>query len=299
MSSKSIPSDKSGTSFSMDDFAKALEQYDYRCEKGQVVKGKAFEYDSDGAYVDIGGKSPGYISTREAGLGYGEISELLPLGEEFEFSIVQEQNAEGQVTLSRRQLQLKQAWADVSELSESGKSTQMRVTGVNKGGVTGEVEGLRAFIPRSHLEDRDNMDSLVGELLTATFLEVDPENKKLVLSQRGAIQARAIASLKEQTLVSGKVASIKAYGIFVDLRGVSGLLHVSQVSANPIESLSSVFKVGQEIKVVISEIDEYKNRLSLTMKVLEEYPGEILEKMSEVMATAEERWQKAQQSTSD
>jgi small subunit ribosomal protein S1 len=299
MSSKSIPSDKSGTSFSMDDFAKALEQYDYQCEKGQIVKGKAFEYDSDGAYVDIGGKSPGYISTREASLGYGEISELLPLGEEFEFLIVQGQNAEGQVTLSRRQLQLKQAWADVSEMSESGKSTQMRVTGVNKGGVTGEVEGLRAFIPRSHLEDRDNMDSLVGELLTATFLEVDPENKKLVLSQRGAIQARAIASLKEQTLISGKVASIKAYGIFVDLRGITGLLHVSQVSANPIESLSSIFKVGQEIKVVISEIDEYKNRLSLTTKVLEEYPGEILEKMSEVMATAEERWQKAQQATSD
>jgi small subunit ribosomal protein S1 len=294
MSSQSIPSGQSRTSFSMDDFAKALEQYDYEFEKGQVVRGKVFEYDSDGAYVDIGGKSPGYIPAREASLQRGELSELLPVGEELEFLILQGQDAEGQVTLSRRQLQLKEAWANITALSEEGKSTQMRVTGVNKGGVTGEVEGLRAFIPRSHLENQGNMEALIGELLTATFLEVDPENKKLILSQRGAIQARAIASLTEHSLMSGKVVSIKPYGVFVDLRGITGLLHITQISNNSIESLTPIFKIGQELKVVISEIDEYKNRLSLSTKVLEEYPGEILERFNEVMATAEERWKKAQ-----
>jgi small subunit ribosomal protein S1 len=139
------------------------------------------------------------------------------------------------------------------------------------------------------------MESLIGELLTATFLEVDPENRKLVLSQRGAIQARAIATLEQGSLMSGKVASIKPYGAFVNLNGVTGLLHISQVSGNQIDSLTTVLKVGQDIKVVIAEIDEYKNRLSLSTKVFEEYPGEILEKFDEVMETAEERWERLKQ----
>lgn len=295
MNSQPVSPDRDRASFSMDDFAKALEQYDYQFEKGQTVRGKVFEYASEGAYVDIGGKSPGFIPAKEASINQGELAVLLPLGEELEFLIIQGQNAEGQVTLSRRQLELKQAWAKVAEIAESGKSTQMRVTGVNKGGVTGEVEGLRAFIPRSHLEQQADMESLIGELLTATFLEVDPENRKLVLSQRGAIQARAIASLAQGSLMTGKIASIKPYGAFVNLSGITGLLHISQVSGNQIDSLTTVLKIGQEIKVVIAEIDEYKNRLSLSTKVFEEYPGEILERFDEVMETAEERWEKAKQ----
>lgn len=283
-------------SFSMDDFAKALEQYDYQFGKGKTVKGKVVQHDSEGAYIDIGGKSPGFVPTPEAGLGKIEhLAEVLPLNEEFEFLIIREQNADGQVTLSRRQLQLKAAWEQISEIAESGKSVQMRVTGVNKGGVIGEVEGLRGFIPRSHLAEKNNLDSLVGELLTATFLEVNPEDRKLVLSQRGAMQAKAIASVEPKTIREGKIVNLKPYGVFVDLNGATGLLHIKEVSNAHIDSLNNVFKVGQIIKVVIAEIDEYKNRLSLSTKVLEEYPGELLEKFDQVMTTAEERWEKAKQ----
>ncbi len=277
-------------SFSMDEFAKALEKYDYEFAKGQIVKGTVIQYDAEGAYIDIGGKSPGFVPTREAALEFVEnIADIIPIGEEFEFLIIKEQNVDGQVTLSRRQMQLEAAWDTVTEIAESGKSTQIRVTGVNKGGITGDVEGLRGFIPRSHLQQRDNLESLIGQLLTVTFIEVNPEKRKLVLSQRDAMRAEALTKLVQGALVPGTIVNMKPYGVFVDLGGVTGLLHIKEVSGTRIDSLNTIFQVGQEIKVVISQVDEYNNRLSLSTKVLEEYPGEILEKFDQVMTTAEER----------
>ena len=277
-------------SFSMDDFAKALEKYDYEFAKGQIVKGTVIQYDAEGAYIDIGGKSPGFVPTREAALEFVEnIADIIPIGEEFEFLIIKEQNADGQVTLSRRQMQLEAAWDTVTEIAESGKSIQIRVTGVNKGGITGDVEGLRGFIPRSHLQQRDNLESLIGQLLTVTFIEVNPEKRKLVLSQRDAMRAEALTKLVQGALVPGTIVNMKPYGVFVDLGGVTGLLHIKEVSGTRIDSLNTIFQVGQEIKVVISQVDEYNNRLSLSTKVFEEYPGEILEKFDQVMTTAEER----------
>ena len=289
-------SSQKASSFSMDDFAKALEKYDYEFSKGQLVKGTVVQYDSDGAYVDIGGKSPGFLPQREAALEMVDnLADVIPLNEELEFIVIQEQNADGQVTLSRRQLQIQEAWDNITEIAESGKSAQMRVTGVNKGGVTGQVEGLRGFIPRSHLQQRDNLESLVGQLITATFLEVNPQERKLVLSQRDAIKAVAMTKLTEGEVVTGTVVNLKPYGAFVDLDGVTGLLHIKEVSGTHIDSLNNVFKPGQQIKVLIAQVDEYKNRLSLSTKVFEEYPGELLEKFDDVMATAEERFAKAQE----
>ena len=287
-------SSQNAQSFSMDDFAQALEKYDYEFAKGQIVKGTAVQHDSDGAYIDIGGKSPGFLPLSEAALERVEnLANFVPLGEELEFIVIREQNAEGQVTLSRRQLQIQAAWDAISEIAESGKSTQIRVTGINKGGVIGQVEGLRGFIPRSHLQQRDNLESLVGQLLTATFLEVNPEQRKLVLSQRDAMKAAAMTQLTEGSIVTGKVVNLKPYGAFVDLGGVTGLLHIKEVSGTHIESLNTIFKPGQEIKVLIAQVDEYKNRLSLSTKVFEEYPGELLEKFDEVMANPKERLENA------
>lgn len=153
----------------------------------------------------------------------------------------------------------------------------------------GEVEGLRGFIPRSHLEQSNKLNSLIGETLTANFLEVDRERNKLVLSQRQAVRAAAMEKLAVGTLAEGKVANIKHYGVFVNLGRVTGLLHIRQVSGKRVESLDAIFRVGQEIKVMVTEIDEYESRILFSTKVLESYPGEILEKMAVVMANAEER----------
>jgi small subunit ribosomal protein S1 len=293
MSSKSISS-KASQSFSMDDFAKALDNYDFQCEKGQVVRGKVCEYDNAGAYVDIGGKSLAFVSEKEVILrGDQNLQEALPLGEEMEFLIVKGQDEDGQVTLSRRQLEIKEAWTNIAAMAEAGNSVQIRVSGVNKGGVTGDIEGLRGFIPRSHLQNQDDMESLVGQLLTATFLEVNPDDKKLVLSQRNAMRASAMSRLAQGTLVEGKVASIKPYGVFVDFGGVSGLLHIREVSSVQVDSLTKLFAIGQSIKVAIAEIDEYRNRISLSTRVLETYAGEIIEKFDEVMENAESRLEAA------
>lgn len=285
----------SAQAFSMEDFESALNEYDYDFTRGQKIQGTVVQITSDGAYVDIGGKSPAFVPTNEAALGFvNNLSATLPIGETREFVIIREQDSDGQVTLSVRQLALDQAWADIKEMAETGKSTQMRVTGVNKGGVMGEVLGLRAFIPRSHLQQRDNLESLVGQLLTATFLEVNQENRKLVLSQRDAMRAVAMNSIEEGALMSGKVVNIKPYGVFVDLAGATGLLHIKEISNARVESLDTVFEVGQALKVVIKQIDEHQNRMSLSIKALESYPGENMEKLDQVMATAQERWDKAQ-----
>lgn len=284
--------------FSMDDFAKALDQYDYQFEKGQIVRGRVDQHTSDGAYIDIGGKSSAFISLREISLeNVTSITEALPIGAEFDFLITRGQDAEGQVTLSLRQLLLQKAWENAREISESGKSVQLRVTGVNKGGVTGEVEGLKGFIPRSHLIEKNDLDSLIGQLLTATFIQIDQENNKLVLSQREIARANAISQLAVGKLLSGTVVKLQPYGVFVDCGGVTGLLHAKQVTGAFFNSPMTFFKVGQAIQVVVAEIDEYKNRISLSTKILEAHPGEILENFAEVMETAAERLQQAQGKT--
>ena len=283
----------------MDDFAKALEQHNYEFQKGQVVRGKVFEYDSNGAYVDIGGKSSAFLPIEEAALRtVTDLSEVVPLDEERDFLIIREQDADGQVTLSLRQLQIQQAWEDLIELQETGKVLQVRVSGANKGGVTVDVQGMRGFIPRSHLAQRDNIESLIGQSLSVNFLEVDREREKLVLSQRMATQSNAFTQLQIGQLVEGKVSSIKPFGVFVDLEGVSGLLHIKQVSQKYIDNLGKVFAPGQPLKAIVIDLDQSRGRISLSTRVLENYPGEMVDKMADVMDTAEERSERAQKTLS-
>ncbi|MBD2181568.1 S1 RNA-binding domain-containing protein [Planktothrix sp. FACHB-1355] len=300
MKPKSTPSQANNSSFSMDDFAKALETHDYNFEKGQVVRGKAFEYASDGVYIDIGAKSSAFLPIQEIILKRSTtLSELLPLGEEREFLIIREQDADGQVTLSLKQLQIKQTWDKLAEMQDSGQTIQVKVTGVNKGGVTVDVKGVRGFIPRSHLIDKDKLEELIGQPLTASFLELDREREKLVLSQRLASQSARFSEMELGQLVEGKISGIKPFGLFVDLGGTTGLLHIKQISQTYIESLPNLFQVGQQIKAVIVDLDEGKSRISLSTRVLENHPGEMLENMAEVMASADARAQRAKKNISN
>jgi small subunit ribosomal protein S1 len=273
----------------MDDFENALSDHEYHFEQGQVVTGKIFEHTSEGVLVDIKGKSPGLVPTREALLeGEGDIKAVLPIGEEAEFLIIRGQNSDGQVTLSRRQLQEKRVWQDLEEAAEAGRSVQIRINGSNRGGVTGEIKGLRGFIPNSHLVEK-NVEAIMGQILTVNFLELDKERRKLVLSQRYAAQAEIMSKLTIGALVTGKIANIKPYGMFVELNGMTGLLHRSQISDKQIPQLEDQFKVGQEIRVLITDIEEGNKRISLSLKALEKFPGEALENFAELQANADER----------
>lgn len=285
----------SAASFSMEDFEQALSAYDYEFQRGQVVTGKPIGYDTSGAYVDIGAKAAAFLPIEEASLRkVVDLATVVPLNEDREFLIIREQNADGQITLSLRQLAFKKAWDRLAELQEENRSLQVRVTGVNRGGVTVDAEGLRGFIPRSHLVERNDLEALVGQSLSATILELNRTAKKLVLSNRLATRAESVSQFELGQLVEGTVSGIKPFGVFVDLaEGGTGLLHINQISKNYVESLESIFQVGQPIKALIADIDSGKGRISLSIKVFEKFAGETLEQLPQVMAEAEERYEKA------
>jgi small subunit ribosomal protein S1 len=282
-------------SFSHDDFLKALDQHDYSFEVGQTVVGKIANFGSDGAYVDIGGKSAALLPLREVTLGSDQkLEEFLPVHTEREFLIIRAQDENGQITLSLRQLEIKAFWAQLQAL-EPGHTLKVRVNGTNKGGLTANVKGIKAFIPRSHVVQRENIEELVGQLLTVCILEADPERKKLVLSQRQAQRAQRMTELVIGQLVSGKVADLRPFGAFVDLGGVSALLHINNISQKYVSSVNAVLPIGTTIKAVITDLDEQRGRISLSTSVLENRPGEMLDSLETVMAEAEQRATQHQQ----
>jgi small subunit ribosomal protein S1 len=152
-----------------------------------------------------------------------------------------------------------------------------------------DVEGLRGFIPRSHLTERDNLEALKGQTLTAGFLEVDPDRNKLVLSNRQATRSTRINELEIGQLVSGTVRDLKPFGAFIDLQGVSGLLHIKQVSQAYIPDLAKVLSIGSTIQAIVLDLDPGRGRISLSTQVLENRPGEIVECLEQVMSEAENR----------
>ena len=274
----------------MDDFAKALEKFDYEFQTGQIVRGKVISYESEGAFVDIGAKSPGLLPADEASLrDVSDLSAIVPIGEDLDFLIIREQNADGQVTLSLKQLEMRRTWDRLAELQEANQSLQVRVTGVNKGGVTVDVQGLRGFIPRSHLVERNDLDGLKGQTLSAAFIEVDRDREKLVLSNRLAARSASFSQIQLGQLVEGKVTGLRPFGAFIEFDGATGLLHINQVSQKFVENLGAVFEVGQTVKAMIVNLDEGKGRISLSTKVLENFPGEMLENFAAVMNEAEAR----------
>lgn len=278
----------------MEDFEKALSSQEFDFQVGQTVTGKIASHSNDGALVDIGGKSAAFLPLGEASLKKViDLSATLPVGDERQFVVIRDQNEDGQVTISLRRRLLDEAWERLTEQSANGSSFNVRVNGSNRGGVTADVEGLKGFIPRSHLNEKENLEALMGQTLTVKFLEVNKETKKLVLSERLAGQSARMAELEEGQLISGTIASLKPFGAFVAFGGTTGLLHIKQISGVYVKSLEAVFKPGQAIKAMIVNIDEGRGRIALSTKVLESYPGEVIEKFDEVLASAEERAERA------
>jgi small subunit ribosomal protein S1 len=281
-------------SFSMDDFEKALGQHGYGFAKGQIVTGKAFSYERDGALIDIGGKSPAFLSSDEASIyRISDITAVLPLQEEREFLIIGDQNAEGQVTVSIRRLEERLVWDELKEMQKDNRSLQVKVLDVNKGGVTVNALGLRGFIPRSQLNEKENLESLIGSSLSTIVIELDQRKGKIVLSNRQASRAVSMSRLEVGQLVDGTVTSLKPFGAFVEFEGCTGLLHISQVSKKSIDNLEKVFHNGQAIKALIVNIDEGKGRISLSTKVLEQYDGEVLDNLAKLIEEADARKDRA------
>ncbi|NER84786.1 MAG: S1 RNA-binding domain-containing protein [Leptolyngbya sp. SIO1D8] len=278
--------------FSSEDFARALADHDYTFQTGSTVRGTVIGHGSEGIFVEIGGKSDAFLPLKEAALGRIEnFEESFPLGETYEFLIIRDQDSEGRVVLSIRRLLVQQLWEKLLQQQSDEKIIDVKVTGTNKGGVIVDVEGLRGFVPRSQLSQAEDLEALVGSTVSVSFLEVSPDKNKLVLSQKAAARSQAMGQLALGQMVVGKVASLKPYGAFVTFDGVTGLLHINQISKNYVDSLPALLQVGQDIKAIIINLDEARNRISLSTKVLEKYPGEVLKEFDTVMIDAENRIQ--------
>jgi len=281
--------------FNEDQFLAALNENEPIGLTGETIGGKIIALESDGVYIDIGGKAPGYMPKKECGLGViANFKEKFPIGLEMEVLVIKEQNADGMVTVSARALILRKSWDKVSKISRSGELINVLANGYNRGGLTCDIEGLRGFIPRSQLEDGENYQSLLNKTLKVAFLEVNPESKKLVLSEKKATILQRFDTLKLGQLIEGKVLAVKRYGFFIDLGGVSGLLHQSSLTNGNIRDLREVFVEGELVKALITEIDREKGRIGLDTALLENSPGELLIEKEKVMNEANERAQKAQ-----
>lgn len=281
--------------FDEEAFLAALDEKEPVGTTGEVVTGSVIALESDGVYVDIGGKAPGFMPKSEAGLGViTNFRERFPKGLEIEVLVTREQNADGMVTVSCRALALRKSWDRVKVMEKAGKVVQVIVNGFNRGGVTCDLEGLRGFIPRSQLQDGENHQELVGKKLGVAFIEVNSETRKLVLSEKRAAVAALFTDLEVGQLVEGQVAAVKPYGLFIDLGGVSGLLHHSMITNGSMRSIREVFDQGDRVKALITELDPGRGRIGLNTALLEGPPGELLVDKDKVMTEASDRAARAQ-----
>lgn len=280
--------------FDEEAFQSALEGSTNLGAKGEEVRGTVIGHESDGVYVDIGGKAPGWMPKQECGFGVvTDVAEQFPKGKQLKVLVTGEQNAEGMVTVSCRALIVRDSWTTVTRLAQEAAVVQTVISGVNRGGCTCHVEGLRGFIPRSQLVDGDNHSALVGKTIGVTFLEVNPTTSKLVLSEKQASRAQRFAELKVGDLVTGRISGLKRFGCFVDLGPISGLLHQSCISASHIRDLREVFTVGETISALVTDVDAARGRVALNTALLEILPGEMLAAKADVMVQAEQRAERA------
>lgn len=282
--------------FTHDDFAALLDKYDYHFSPGDIVPGTVFSMEPRGALIDIGAKTAAYIPIQEMSINRVDApSEVLQSEETREFFILTDENEDGQLTLSIRRIEYMRAWERVRQLQAEDATVRSLVFATNRGGALVRIEGLRGFIPGSHISTRQAKEDLVGQELPLKFLEVDEDRNRLVLSHRRALVERKMNGLEVGEVVVGSVRGIKPYGAFIDIGGVSGLLHISEISHDHIDTPHSVFQVNDELKVMIIDLDADRGRISLSTKQLEPEPGDMLKNRDLVFEKAEEMAEKYRQ----
>jgi len=275
--------------FTHEDFAALLDKYDYHFSPGDVVSGTVFSMEPRGALIDIGAKTAAYLPIQEMSINrVDDPSEVLRSDEIREFFILTDENEDGQLTLSIRRIEYMRAWERVRQLQQEDATVRSGVFATNRGGALVRIEGLRGFIPGSHISTRKPKEDLVGEELPLKFLEVDEERNRLVLSHPRALVERKMNGLQVGEVVLGTVRGLKPYGAFIDIGGVSGLLHISEISHDHIDTPHSVFNVNDDIKVMIIDLDAERGRISLSTKQLEPEPGDMVKNPDLVYEKAEE-----------
>jgi len=274
--------------FSYDDLAAQMNSMP-SYTRGDTTTGTVIGFEPNGALVDIGVKSSAYVSLQEMALVKPDKPEMaMELGAPYEFVIVSREDENGQLMLSRRRILFSQAWEKVAQLHADDESVEGEVAAVNRGGAMMLVEGLRAFLPGSHfLAGQTPTEEFIGQRMQLKFLDVDREQSRLVVSHRKAVVDSQIKDLCVGAVLKGIITNVKPYGAFVDVGGMSGLLHISQISCDHISNVESVIPVGTEIKCMVISQDKGKGRVALSTKTLEEEPGDMINAQAKVFENAE------------
>ena len=262
-------------------FLEAVEKTIKVFNDGDLVSGQVVKIDHDEVLLDIGYKTEGVIPSRELSIKHDiDPSEVVELGSEVEALVLTKEDKEGRLILSKKRAQYERAWGDIEKVKENDGVVTGTVIEVVKGGLILDI-GLRGFLPASLVEMRRVRDlaPYIGQQLEAKIIELDKNRNNVVLSRRAyleetqsAVRSSFLNELEKGQVREGVVSSIVNFGAFVDLGGVDGLVHVSELSWKHIDHPSEVVEVGQPVTVEVLEVDLDRERVSLSLKATQEDP---------------------------
>ena len=274
--------EKEFSAMTMEDFLRADEDAFGTPKHGDIVDGVVVRVDADEVLVDIGAKAEGIISGKELGFRGDPDLELSP-GDVIKVYVLQPENEEGNVVLSRRRALAETTWLTAAEKQESGEVIEAEVREQNKGGLIVNVLGLRGFLPSSQVgrAAAGNLDVLVGQRISVKVLEVNRKRNRLIVSQKAAEdedRARRredlFSRIQVGDIVSGAVSGLTSYGAFVDIGGADGLIHISELSWDRVSRVTDVLQLGEQVQVKVIKLDPDQNRISLSLRQLQQDPWE-------------------------
>ena len=248
--------------------------------ESDVIIGKVVRLTDKEAIVDINFKSEGVISLNEFRYNSG-----LKVGDEVEVMVDRREDKTGQLQLSHKKARTLKAWDKVNEYHQSGEIVNGFVKSRTKGGMIVDVFGIEAFLPGSQIDVKPikDYDQFVGKTMEFKVVKINPEFKNVVVSHKALIEAdiegqkkEIISQLEKGQVLEGTVKNITSYGVFIDLGGVDGLIHITDLSWSRVNHPSEFLSEGQTVKVVILDFDDEKTRIQLGMKQLEPHPWEAL-----------------------
>lgn len=271
-------------------FEELLDDYDYENPvKGQIIPGEVIQVDEDSILVDIGAKRDAIVPRKDLDRLDDEMLDSIKQGDQVPVYVMRTGNVGGDLLVSINRGLEQEDWERADKMLESGEAVELEIIGQNKGGVVVRYGRLRGFVPNSHIPDlrrdtdRDEMrsqkDELIGETLVVKVIEVNQPRRRLVLSSRAARQERRLHRLKELaegTMVIGKVVNLVDFGAFVDLGGVDGLIHISELDWSRVDHPSEVLELGQDVEVKITNVDVDRERISLSRKHLLDNPWDSM-----------------------
>lgn len=261
-----------------------LDQYDYEenPKKGDVVTGTVISVNDDAAYVSIGTKAEAVLPKKEMAVPAPEkASDFVKVGQQLTVEIANNIKEEGSIVVSLVRMKKVEDWREVRAAYEAGELVECIGKEINKAGLVVTIKSLRGFIPLSQGDVRfvKSLDYLVGETFRAKVIDMDEHKNRLVLSRKAVLEAErerkraeVLKTIEEGSVVEGTVVKIMPYGAFIDLGGVEGLLHISDISWKRINSVEDVLSAGEKVEVLVQKFDEERDRISLSMKALQKNP---------------------------